>query len=377
MLSSPPVKILLGTLISFACFATAVADDITITDVTGRQVTLDAPAERVILGEGRQIYLLGLLEPEDPFAHVVGWREDFSQADPDNYARYLERFPEIEAIPTFGGFKDGTFDVEQAAALNPDVVLMNIEAKAATEDAAYDDKLAQLGIPIIYVDFREDPLENTIPSMRIIGQIMDDEAAAEAFIEFAEAQLARVTDIIAEANPERPSVFIDRAGGYSDECCMSFGPANFGDYVTLAGGHNIAEGIIPNSFGNLNPEQIIAANPDHVVVTGGNWDAYVPGGDWVGVGPGSDMQSAHAKLEALTERTAMTGIKAVESGNFHAIWHQFYNSPYYFVAVQQLAKWLHPELFADLDPETTMAELHERFLPIDYEPGYWISLHDD
>ncbi|MBT2771872.1 ABC transporter substrate-binding protein [Halomonas sp. ISL-60] len=377
MLSSPPVKILLGMLISFACCATAVADDISITDVAGRQVTLDAPAERVILGEGRQIYLLGLLEPEDPFAHVVGWREDFSQADPDNYARYAERFPEIEDIPTFGGFKDGTFDVEQAAALNPDVVLMNIEAKAATEDAAYDDKLAQLGIPIVYVDFREDPLEHTIPSMRIIGQIMDDEEAAEAFIEFAETELARVTDVIAEANPERPSVFIDRAGGYSDECCMSFGPANFGDYVTLAGGSNIAEGIIPNSFGNLNPEQIIAANPDHVVVTGGNWDAYVPGGDWVGVGPGSDMQQAHAKLEALTERTAMTGIKAVESGNFHAIWHQFYNSPYYFVAVQQLAKWLHPELFEDLDPNATMEELHERFLPIDYEPGYWISLHDD
>lgn len=377
MLCSPRLNILLGTLISLAYCATAVADDITITDVAGRQITLNAPAERVILGEGRQIYLLGLLEPEAPFAHVVGWREDFSQADPDNYARYAERFPEIEAIPTFGGFKDGTFDVEQAASLNPDVVLMNIEAKAATEDAAYDDKLAQLGIPIIYVDFREDPLEHTIPSMRIIGQIMDDEEAAEAFIEFAETQLARVTDVIAEANPERPSVFIDRAGGYSDECCMSFGPANFGDYVTLAGGHNIAEGIIPNSFGNLNPEQIIAANPDHVVVTGGNWDAYVPGGNWVGVGPGSDMQQAHTKLEALTQRTAMTGIGAVESGNFHAIWHQFYNSPYYFVAVQQLAKWLHPELFEDLDPNATMEELHERFLPIDYEPGYWISLHDD
>ncbi|MGP9686840.1 ABC transporter substrate-binding protein [Halomonas sp. AOP25-F1-15] len=377
MLSFKHLKRLLGTLIASGFCATAIADDITITDIAGRQVTLDGPAERVILGEGRQIYLLGLLEPEAPFAHVVGWREDFSQADPDNYARYLERFPEIEAIPTFGGFKDGTFDVEQAASLNPDVVLMNIEAKAATEDAAYDEKLAQLGIPIIYVDFREDPLANTIASMRIIGQIMNDEAAAEAFIEFAESQLARVTDVITEANPDRPSVFIDRAGGYSDECCMSFGPANFGEYVTLAGGTNIAEGIIPASFGNLNPEQIIAANPDHVVVTGGNWDAYVPGGDWVGVGPGSDMQQAHAKLEALTERTAMTGIKAVESGNFHAIWHQFYNSPYYFVAVQQLAKWLHPELFEDLDPEATMEELHERFLPIDYEPGYWISLHDD
>ncbi|MEC4766042.1 ABC transporter substrate-binding protein [Halomonas sp. CUBES01] len=369
-------KLLLGALAALSCSA-AVADDITVTDVTGRQVTLDAPAERVILGEGRQIYLLGLLEPEAPFDHVVGWREDFSQADPDNYARYAERFPEIEDLPTFGGFKDGTFDVEQAASLTPDVVLMNIEAKAATEDAGYDDKLAELDIPIVYVDFREDPIAHTIPSMRIIGQLMGDETAAETFIDFAEAQMTRVTDVIEDADPERPSVFIDRAGGYSDECCMSFGPANFGEYVTLAGGRNIAEGIIPNSFGNLNPEQIIAADPEHVVVTGGNWDAYVPGGDWVGMGPGADMDKARAKLEALTERTAMTGIRAVESDNVHAIWHQFYNSPYYFVAVQQLAKWLHPELFEDLDPEATMRELHERFLPIDYEPGYWISLNDE
>ncbi|MBR9924706.1 ABC transporter substrate-binding protein [Vreelandella venusta] len=375
-MSSHAFRTLLSALTALT-FTAANADSITVTDVAGRQVSLDAPAERVILGEGRQIYLLGLLEPKTPFTHVVGWREDFSQADPDNYARYLERFPDIEAIPTFGGFKDGTFDVEQAAALNPDVILMNIEAKAATEDAAYDDKLAELDIPIVYVDFREDPIAHTIPSMRIIGQLMGDEAAAEEFIAFAEEQMARVTDVIEDANPERPSVFIDRAGGYSDECCMSFGPGNFGEYVTLAGGSNIAEGIIPNSFGNLNPEQIIAANPEHVVVTGGNWDAYVPGGAWVGVGPGANMDHARAKLEALTERTAMTGIEAVDTGNFHAIWHQFYNSPYYFVAVQQLAKWLHPELFVDLDPEATMRELHDRFLPIDYAPGYWISLNDD
>ncbi|QHD48513.1 ABC transporter substrate-binding protein [Vreelandella aquamarina] len=365
-----------GALTSLVC-ASAIAAPITVTDIAGRQITLDAPAERVILGEGRQIYLLGMLEPDAPLAHVVGWREDFSQADPDNYQRYLERFPEMASIPTFGGFKDGTFDVEQAASLNPDLILMNIEAKAATEDAAYDDKLAELDIPIVYVDFREDPIENTIPSMRLIGQLMNDKAAAEEFITFAEAQLARVTEVIEQANPERPRVFVDRAGGYSDECCMSFGPANFGEYVTLAGGTNIADGIIPASFGNLNPEQIIAANPQHVVVTGGSWDAYVPGGDWVGVGPGADQAQAREKLQALTTRTAMTGIDAVETGNVHAIWHQFYNSPYYFVAVQQLAKWFHPELFEDLDPEATLEELHDRFLPIDYQPGYWITLHDE
>ncbi|MDX5434073.1 MAG: ABC transporter substrate-binding protein [Halomonas sp.] len=373
----PVTRILTCAGLALGC-AIAQADEVTLTDIAGREITLEVPVERVILGEGRQVYLLGALQPEDPFNRVVGWREDFSQADPDNYARYAAKFPELEALPTFGGFKEGTFDVEQAASLNPDVVLMNLEAKAATEEAAYDQKLAELGIAIVYVDFREDPLRHTIPSMRLLGQLLGEEEDAEAFIEFSEAQMARVIQVIEAGvgSNERPSVFVDRAGGYTEDCCMSFGPGNFGEYVEIAGGDNIAKDIIPATFGTLNPEHIIAANPEHVVVTGGSWDAYVPGGGWVGVGPGADLDAARVKLQALTERTAMTGIDAVENDNFHAIWHQFYNNPYYFVAIQQMAKWFHPELFADLDPEATMKELHERFLPVDYEPGYWVSLNE-
>ena len=155
---------------------------------------------------------------------------------------------------------------------------------------------------------------------------------------------------------------------------MSFGNANFGTFVELAGGENMAGPFIPGTFGTINAEQVIASNPDQIIVTGGNWEAYVPGGDWVGVGPGSDEAEARTKLAALMKRPGFTGVKAVENNQVHAIWHQFYNNPYSFVAVQQLAKWIHPELFPDLDPEATLAELHARFLPIDYHPGYWVSL---
>jgi iron complex transport system substrate-binding protein len=82
------------------------------------------------------------------------------------------------------------------------------------------------------------------------------------------------------------------------------------------------------------------------------------------------------KLEWFTTRDAYTGIAAKKARNFHGIWHQFYNSPYEFFAVQQMAKWFHPDLFADLDPNATFAEYHRRFLPIDYRPGYSISLSD-
>lgn len=346
----------------------------TITDLRGRKVQVQLPVQRVMLGEGRQLYLLAALDTEDPLHRIVAWRKDMIQADPDTYALYKARFPKIADIPTFGGFEDGTFDIEQAIALKPDVILLNVEAQRATDDARYIDKLDAVGIPVVYVDFRHQPVENTEPTMRLFGQLLGKEERAQALIDFRRRQLARVTDVIAARQPTRPKVFIERIGGYSQDCCLTFGDENFGRYVEMAGGTNIAKGLISGTFGQLNAEQVIAADPTHVVVTSANWEAYVPGGRWIGVGPGADLAEAARKLEGYLARPAYAATPAQRNRAFHAIWHQFYNSPYQFVAVQQLAKWLHPELFADLDPDATFRELHERFLPIAYQPGYSVSL---
>ncbi|MDK1377672.1 MULTISPECIES: ABC transporter substrate-binding protein [unclassified Sinorhizobium] len=355
--------------------APALAETVKVRDVTGRDVEVKVPVEHVILGEGRQIYFLAALDREEPFKRVVGWRDDLTKADPESYAAYLAKYPDIAKLPAFGGMKDGTFDIEQAVALKPDVILMNVDAKTATEEAGYIEKLGKVGIPLVYVDFREKPMENTEPSMRIMGKLMGKEEKAEEFIEFRADSIAKVTDVLAKADAAKPLVFVERAGGYSEDCCMSFGNENFGKMVELAGGVNMAKDIIPGTFGTVNPEQIIAANPDQIIITGGNWQGYVPGGAWVGVGYGADESEARQKLEKLTKRPAFTGVKAVEDGNVHAIWHQFYNNPYQFVAVQQIAKWLHPDLFKDLDPEATFKELHERFLPLPYKGGYFVSLN--
>jgi iron complex transport system substrate-binding protein len=352
------------------------AETVTITDVAGREVSVKVPAEKLILGEGRLIYGLATLDTDAPFKRVVGWRDDLKKADPQGYGIYAAKYPEIDSLPTFGGIKDGTFDVEQAISLKPDVIVMNLEAKGATDDASLDKKLAAVGIPLVYIDFRESPMKNTETSMRILGQLTGLETRAEEFIKFRADHIKRVTDRLAKANPKIPDVFIERAAGYSDECCMSFGNENFGKMVELAGGKNIAADIIPGTFGTINPEQVVASNPDQFVGTGGDWEAYAPGMGWVPVGPGADMKEAKRKLIGLTERPAFRDIKATKNNNIHIVWHQFYNSPYQFVVIEQMAKWFHPELFADIEPESSFRELHERFLPIDYQPGYFISISD-
>lgn len=359
--------------------ATAGASPVTttVTDLLGRQVQVRVPVQRVILGEGRQLYLVAALDTDNPVQRLVGWRKDLIQADPDTYALYLRKFPKIADIPTFGGFEEGTFDIEQAIAQKPDVIFLNIEAQRATEDARYIEKLGALGIPVVYIDFRHHPLENTEPTMRLFGKLFGKEKRAEEFIAFRAKQIRRVTDVINARQPARPKVFIERIGGYSQDCCLSFGNENFGKYAEMAGGSNIASTVIRGTFGQLNPEQVVAANPDQVVVTSANWEAYAPGGAWVGVGPGADLAEAARKLEAYPRRPAYTGVTASQHRAFHAIWHQFYNSPYEFVAIQQFARWFHPTLFTDLDPDATFRELHERFLPVEYQPGYFVTLGAD
>ncbi|MCE6980974.1 ABC transporter substrate-binding protein [Pseudomonas frederiksbergensis] len=378
------VALLLAGLLGVALFfslaprnAVAAVQDpaaVTVTDLLGRKVKVHLPVRRVILGEGRQLYLVAALDTQNPIERIVGWRKDLIQSDPDTYGAYLRKFPDIAKIPTFGGFEDGTFDIEQAISQQPDVIILNIEAQHATEDARYIEKLDALGIPVVYVDFRNNPMDNTEPTMRLFGKLFGKEARAEAFIDFRNQQIRRVTDVIKASQAPRPNVFIERIGGYTDDCCLSFGNENFGRFVEMAGGNNIAKGIIASTFGQLNPEQVIVANPDQVVVTSANWEAFAPSGRWVGVGPGADLTEARRKLAWYTQRPAYAGIKAQDTQAFHAIWHQFYNSPYQFVAIQQLAKWFHPTLFADLDPDASFRELHERFLPVPYESGYFVSL---
>lgn len=352
----------------------AQAETITVTDIAGREVAVNVPIKRAILGEGRQLYIIAALDRENPAARIVGWRKDLIEADPATYQAYLAKFPEFADIPAFEGLEQSLIDIETTIAQKPDIVFLNLETKRAVEEAAYIEKLGALDIPVVYVDFRNSPEVNTEPSIRLFGKLFGKEDRAEEFIAFRAEEIAKITNRLASVKPDRPKVFIDRAAGFYEDCCHSFGDGNFGAMVEMAGGDNIAKDLIPGTFGQINAEQVIVSDPDHIIVTSAMWDVYVPGGKWVPVGPGADPEEVVEKLKFYPTRPAYLGIKAQKTNAFHAVWHQFYNSPYQFVAIQQMARWFHPDLFADIDPDETFKQLHDRFLPIDYQPGYFGTL---
>ncbi|PST24029.1 ABC transporter substrate-binding protein [Mesorhizobium plurifarium] len=350
-----------------------------VTDVTGRKIEVELPARRILLGEARQIHVAAALKGEHVFDTVVGWRDDLIKKDPDSYAGYVERFPEIDKLPRFGYIPSGDFSLEAAIALKPDVLTLNLEAEDAVEESGFIEKAAAAGIAVVFLDFRVDPAKNSEKSVEILGQLFGAQARASEFIEYRRAQIAVVTERLAKAGAvERPKVFIERSPGITGEtvCCRTFGPANFGEMVEKAGGHNIGSDVFTTTFGDLNPEQLVVANPDHVIVTGSNWSAESDLNQFVSVGRGADPAAARERLNGLMQRPAFTTLEAVKAGRVHAAWHQFYGAPYEFVPIQQFAKWFHPDLFADIDPDRTFREFHQKFLPVSYRPGYFVSLND-
>ena len=348
-----------------------------ITDVTGRKVELDLPAKRVIVGEARQIHVIAALKGDKTFENIVGWRDDLLKKDPDSYTAYVERFPQIEKLPRFGYLPQGDFSLETAITLSPDVITLNLETEKTAKESGFEEKAAAAGIKIVYLDFRIDPDRNSEASIEILGKLFGAEERAKEFIAYRRAEIARVTDRLASVKDlKRPNVFIERSPGISGEnnCCRTFGPANFGAMVDLAGGHNIADGIIKTTFGDLNPEQLVVADPDHVIVTGSNWAAESDINQFVPLGLGADTALSRERLANLMTRTPFPELKAVSQGNVHAVWHQFYGAPYEFLPIQQFARWFHPDLFADLDPEKNAEEFYRKFLPVTYKPGYFASL---
>ena len=349
---------------------------IVLTDIAGRTVTIGMPVERIILGEGRQTYIAAALQPGNPFNKIVGWRDDLRRFDADAYNKYKEKFPEVVDIPEFGSPYSGEFSVENAIALEADVVTLNLGGLERAIAAGMIDQLAEVGIPVVVIDYRQFPLENTVPSTILLGRLFGQEERAQEIVDFYLQQVNKVYSRIEGIEKEKPTVLVDTAAGLqgAENCCRTYGRANLGLMVERAGGINMGSDLVPGWSGTLNPEQIIVEDPDVIIATGSNWFTYNPEGDFVSLGYFTEPADARERLKALGQgRPGWSELSAVNNGRHHVVWHQFYNSPYNFVVLQQFAKWFYPEEFADVDPTENFAEFHRRFLPIEYSGTFFVS----
>lgn len=363
--------------LSFSPAVTAQTNVIEVTDVAGRAVKVKKGVERAILGEGRLMYALSALDKEAPFRRVIGWKDDLIKFDPDAYRKFKAIFPkDTDRLINFGNPFAGDFSIEKVVASKADLVILELGTLQKAEETGVMAKLDKVGVPVIFVDFRFNATENTIPSLLLLGRVFDREAKAAEFLDFYMREMRRVTNVV-QGIPvkSRPLVFLENAPGYDgDFCCNTFGSYNFGRFVELAGGRNWGSTKFSGYSSNVNLEAVIADKPDLIIGTGANWAEESPSVKSVLLGYEAKEAGVDERLKALSERLGFKDLSAVKNKRFHSIYHQFYNSPFHFVAIQQIAKWVHPKEFADLDPKVTFEELHARFLPFGVSGQFWASL---
>ncbi|MFT0476377.1 ABC transporter substrate-binding protein [Pseudomonas antarctica] len=338
-----------------------------VTDVLGRKVEVKDDVQRVVLGEGRLISAFALLDKDAPFQRIVGWQNDLKLLDPHTYNAYVAKFPKVKDIPLIGQASEQSVSAEEILSLKPDLAVFSISGHGPTEHSAVADVLTKAGIPVLFVDLRINPVEGTHTSMNALGQALGREAQANAFLDFYDQHIKVITDAVATlpAGP-RPSVFLELLAGAWQAPGHTTGKSGMGEMIKLVGGRNIAAEVVPGALGDISVEYALKADPDVYVATGN----HKPG---LMLGAGVSTDEARGAFDRVLARPEFANLRAIREGKAHGLWHDFYNSPYNLLAIEALAKWVHPQLFAKLDPQASMEQINRQFLGIPLQGAYWID----
>lgn len=356
------LSLLLSALLTLAA-SCAGAQALEIVDIAGRKVSLAGPAQRFVISEGRYLLTLSMLRPDNPVQGLVGMMQPVSWTYPELEQQLFARFPQVRDIALFGHQDQSSVSVEKIIDLKPQVAIFGIQDHGpGAQNAELLQQLDKAGISIVFIDFRMNPLDNTVPSLRILGQVLGAEARARGFIDFYEQRRAAVAERLQQAR-SKPRVFLQAHAGRFD-CCVGMADGMLGPFIEWAGGTNIADAVAPGPTSKHTEEFLLVENPDVWIGTAsGTLQDLQAGRHWVTLGPGVDPVAAQKTLQDFVSAPTFQAMDAVRNERVYAIWHDFYNSPLNIVVLEAFASWLHPELFADGDPDALLQELFSRFVP--------------
>jgi iron complex transport system substrate-binding protein len=336
-------------------------------DLRGRPVKPLSPGGQLSIDDGRYLIALSLIHP-DPVSLLAAWSGDVNRVSPEMYAAFVEKSPALATLPKV--VQSGKpFNVEAVLAARPATAIVSLDSGPS------DDQVAQLeaaGTPVAFIDFFSHPFENQSKSLALLGAMIGRSEQASAFNAFKKSRLdAIAAKVAAIPQDQRPTVFLEPHAMITPDCCASPGKGNVGDYIDFVGGHNIGADVLDQPSGKLNLEYVIERDPDVYIATGGPHLAKA--GGFV-VGPAFTPEQSQAGLRRVAGRRGISTLKAVREGRAHGLSHQLINSPIDVVAVEVLAKWIHPDLFGDLDPRATLDQINSHFLAVPYRGDYWADL---
>ena len=343
---------------------------IEITDVTGRTVTLKKPAERVVLqwsGAGGPFFTISALMGKNTPKVIAGMDTSLQDYRADMWKHFTTEMPELAKIPVVGTIGDKTFNAEQVVALNPDVIFIPVDLKDQYESDAKA-KMDAAGIQTIYIDYHAEKLESHQKSIEAIGKALGKEERAEEINKFYTDRVTRVLDRVSKINKPKPTVYLEVGMNGPEEFGNSFSSNySWGALATMAGADVITKDVIKKTS-PINPEFILEKNPDIIMIMGSYWPKKPTS---MRLGFEATEDSSQALLKAFTtERQGWSKLKAVENKQVYSAHHGLPREVFDAAVFEYLAKTFYPEEFKDVDPEATLKEFYDKFLPFSYS-GIW------
>ncbi len=342
-------------------------DTIKVTDMKGRTVTLPADVQRVVVTFNMEEYFA--VAGDEGIDKLAGWSHKYWEGRrQDAYDAFTAVYPQLADIPDVG--YNGDISIEAIISLQPDVVLSSSTGANYNALEPAFDNLRAAGIECVFFDFHAQTVEKHCESVKLLGTILGQEERAQEIADFYARQMAVVTDRLAGLPDEaRPRVYME----------FSMGPGQYGGtwseqmwgaLIRTCGGTNIAAGMEGASV-EIAPEQVISSNPEVILFT---CSPRSDVSDNIVLGYGADEALAREHLAAYESREGWDGLDAVKNGRLGALYHDLSRHIFDFAGAQFLARQIQPEIFADIDPEANLKEFFERFMPVELDGVWTLSL---
>lgn len=351
----------------------ALADSsLKVIDLAGRELQLAAPPKRIILLEAHDLLTMSLLHP-DPASLVVGW----AAADRIDSEHLQTRLLNGHSVSIVGKQTPDTVSLEGLIGLSPDLVVTSAFMTPDGDENPMVQRLTQLGIPVAYSDASSnsatsgqtsDPVAELKASMQMWGTLLNATAKAEAFTAFFDGELAKIAALVKDSPPVTTYLEVQST---LDDCCWAAGRKVWGELLALAGGQPLP-GVTAPWFQRLSLEYLLATPYDVYIASGGGWAS----GSRPAIGPGLDPKLGREGLQRLVDgRTGFSQLPSVRNKRVYGIWTGLIsNLPLNVLFVALVAKWLHPEQSADLNPDAILDTINKDFAAFAIEGPLWASI---
>lgn len=330
------------------------AGSVTIIDDWGREVTLEKPAERIAFSHtaaGEGILLAG------GWDKVIG--RDGSLTDP-------VFFPNIDLIPVINAQNQAfNLDYEKITELHPDLFIIQKHYDSRDQFDEIVNKL-EPEIQVVGLDFL-DP--DSAESISKLGVLIGTEKRANDYVTFHDNMIKKLkekTDSLSDS--EKTRVFLAEGTKGSDaETIATFGEdASFwNEMCTLAGGKNIADEL-PGDYQNVDLEWLTQQDIDVLIASVTN-KLYPESIGYLATDPKHASQKADEKIKKIKDLDVFSHSNAVSNDKVFLLEGAMIYNPKAFIGAIYMAKWLHPDLFADIDPEQVHQDYLTQFIGTDYD----------